>query len=215
MPGQTRIVPFGGTAYLTGFRQAASSVSSEPDVAFMVLDANAMVEQPGTATLTPEDLGVDDLPDDRTAYGFVGFPGSENELLPDFRFPRNSCYYGGQPAGKDRYERLEFDPRTHFIMAFERERMFDREAGRYVAVSEPYGMSGGPVFKLGAFEEIAGQSARPRVIALAIQWWQKLDALVGVRIGLVTESIRQLLPEIGSDLPIAPHFRSNVTLDEI
>ena len=215
IPGQTRIVPFGGTAYSTGFSHAASSATPEPDVAFMVLDTDTMVERPSTATLKPEDLGVDDLPDDRTAYGFVGFPGSENEPLPDFRFPRNSYYYGGQPAGKDRYERLDYDPRTHFIMAFERERMFDREVGRYITVSEPYGMSGGPVFKLGTFEEIDGGAARPRVIALAIQWWQKLDVLVGVRIGLLTESIRQLLPEMGAVLPIAPHFRSDVALDEI
>jgi len=214
MPGTTRIVPFGGTAYATGPHQNVQRRDFEQDVAFLVLNTSAMLETPGTPTLSVADLDVGDLPTRQTAYGFVGFPGSENTSLPGYRFLRSSMYYGGQPTSRDKYERLGYDPRTHFIMSFERERMIDH-AGRIVAVPEPYGMSGGPVFKLGTFEEIDRQLARPRIIALAIEWWQRIEVLVGVRIALVTEALRQVLPEIASELPAAPYFRADVAVNEI
>ncbi|HKO58261.1 MAG TPA: DUF2442 domain-containing protein [Thermoanaerobaculia bacterium] len=214
MPGQTRAVPFGGAAYSTGPRENADSPEFEHDIAFLVLDTDAMLEPPGTPVLSAADLDVADLPTRQTAYGFVGFPGSQNKALPDYKFMRSSFYYGGQPAAQDKYERLGYDPRTHFVMSFERERMVDK-SGRVVAVPEPYGMSGGPVFKLGTFEEIDRQVATPRVVALTIEWWQRLDVLVGVRVALLTETIRQLLPELGAELPVVPHFSTSVTLNEI
>jgi len=214
MPGETRIVPFGGTAYSTGPRHTTNSPDFAHDIAFLVLDTDAMTERPGTRALTAGDLDVGDLPMRQAANGFVGFPGSENRALPGYTFLRSSFYYGGQAAGRDYYERLGYDPRTHFVMSFERERMVER-GGRIVAVPEPYGMSGGPVFTLGTFEEIDRQTARPRVIGLAIEWWQRLDVLVSVRVGLVTEALRQLLPDLGTELPVAPHFQANVALDEI
>lgn len=154
------------------------------------------------------------FPAAQTLYGFVGFPGSENQALPDYKFQMNSFYYGGQPANDVKYARLGYDRRTHFIMNFERDRMTDH-AGNQVEVPEPYGMSGGPVFKLGTFAEIDSGAARPRVIAATIEWWEKLEVLVGVRISLLSEAIRQLLPPNAEELPDAPHFRSDVTLANI
>lgn len=214
MPGQTRIVPFGGVAYSTGPSRDTGTPDFEHDIAFLVLDTAAMLEPPGTPPLSPSDLDVGDLPASQTSYGFVGFPGSENRPLPGFKFQQSTVYYGGQPSGRDKYERLGYDPRTHFIMSFERERMVDR-FGKIVAVPEPYGMSGGPVFKLGTFEEIDNQTARPQVIALTIEWWQRLEVLVGVRIALLTETIRQALPDVASGLPHSPHVRTSVAVNEI
>jgi Protein of unknown function (DUF2442) len=214
MFGQTRIVPFGGDAYSTGPIQDKGSPDFEHDIAFLVLNTAAMAEPPSTPPLLPSDLDIGDVPAGQTAYGFVGFPGSVNRPLPGFKFQRTTFFYGGQPAGTDKYERLGYDRQTHFIMSFERERMIDH-SGKIVAVPEPYGMSGGPVFNLGTFEEIENKTARPRVIALTIEWWQRLEVLVGVRMALITEAIRQVLPEVASDLPSSPHFRTSVKVDEI
>lgn len=217
MFGQTKIVPIvqlGDAAYSTGPSRDNGSRDFEHDIAFLALDTAAMLEPPGTAPLLPSDMDASDLPADQTAYGFVGFPGSENRTLPGLEIQRTVVFYGGKAAGRDKYERLGYDPRTHFIMSFDRERMMD-PSGQIVAVPEPYGMSGGPVFKLGTFEEIDNQTARPRVIALTIEWWQRLEALVGVRMALLTEAIRQVLPDDAADLPHSPHFRTRVTVSEI
>jgi Protein of unknown function (DUF2442)/Trypsin-like peptidase domain len=215
--GQTKIVPIvrlGGAEYSTGPSQDQGSPDFEHDIAFLILDTAAMLEPPGTPPLLPSDLDLGDLPADQTAYGVVGFPGAENKRLPGFNIQRTSVFYGGQAAGRDKYERLGYDTRTHFIMSFERERMMDH-SGKIVAVPEPYGMSGGPVFKLGTFEEIDNQTARPRVIAMTIEWWQRLEVLVGVRLPLLTETIRQVLPEDAADLPHSPYVRASVAVDEI
>jgi len=215
--GQTKIVPIvrvSGAEYSTGPSQDQGSPDFEHDIAFLILDTAAMQEPPSTRPLLPSDLDLGDLPAGQSAYGVVGFPGSENKRLPGFSIQRTSIFYGGQAAGRDKYERLGYDTRTHFIMSFERERMMDH-SGKIVAVSEPYGMSGGPVFKLGTFEEIDNQTARPRVIAMTIEWWQGLEILVGVRLPLLTETIRQVLPEIAAELPHSPHVRTNVAVNEI
>lgn len=211
IPGQTRLVPFGGPAYSTGPQRPDPNPDFDHDIAFIMLDQSAMLEPPGCPVLTPQDLEVDDLPTTQTAYGFVGLPGSSNQALPGYRFQQSTIFYGGQPAEVNAYQRLKYDPRSHFIMSFERDSMIS-DSGYVSMVPEPYGMSGGPVFKLGSFAEIEREIARPRVIALTIEWWQNIQVLVGVRIAVVTEAIRQLLPEIASELPLAPYLKGVVSL---
>lgn len=214
MPGQTRIVPFGGAAYWTGPHRPSAKPDFEHDIAFMVLDLEKMLEPPSIPPLRPRDLDVGDLPRSQTAYGFVGFPGSENQALPGYQFQQSTFYYGGQPSPLTKYKLLGIDPRSHFVMAFQRDRMIDRE-GNLTSVPEPRGMSGGPVFRLGTFPQIDGWRAHPRVIALTIEWWEKFEVLVGVRVALITEAIRQLLPEYAAELPQGVHVRANVSTASI
>lgn len=212
IPGATRIVPFGGTVYSTGPREKVRDPDYGLDIALFDLDLSAMLEQPATPVLAVSDLDPSDLPARQTAYGFVGFPGSENEALPGHRFQIASTYYGGEPANQSKYDILGYDPRTHFIMMFEKQRMIDPD-GREVEVPEPFGMSGGPVWRLGTFPEIDNATAEPKVIAVTVEWAPKANCLVGVRMSLVLEAMRQLMPALKEHIPEAAHVQAAVKLD--
>jgi hypothetical protein len=165
----------------------------------------------GVSVLTPDDLDLNDRPAAQTLYGFAGFPGDENMPLPEYKLLRKSYYYGGQPAEEKDYQFLGVLPETHFVMKFERGQMVDR-SGAVVAVPEPGGMSGGPVWKLGTFQEVDSGAARKKVIGITIEWWENRNILVGVRIGVAVEAMRQTLPKLASHLPETRYLKVNVDL---
>jgi hypothetical protein len=96
-------------------------------------------------------------------------------------------------------------------MRFERERMIGGN-GALGAVPKPHGMSGGPVFRIGTFDEIEAGVALPRVIAFAIEWQKSDSVLIGVRIGLLTDIARQVLPHLADQLPEPVFFQGSASL---
>lgn len=210
IPGQTRVVPIEGHPYSTGPSSEARSPDFGLDIAFVVLDLPAMLEQPSAIPTVPRDLDVSDVPAQRTAYGFVGIPLSKNRLKGSV-FHGESYLYGGLREPKSTYALLGHRPATHFIMKFQRRAMIN-EAGNLMEVPDPHGMSGGPVFKLGAFSEIESGAAQPLVIAMGIEWKKERKVLVGVRIGVVVDCISQLLPQYAPELPQSPYFAGTATL---
>lgn len=212
IPGQSRIVPMEGESFSTGVKQPPDGCEDVNDVAFMILDTHRMMELPRCPALKPCDLDVNDLPANDTAYGFVGYPSEANPLLPERVFDRTVYYYGGTAGNRSKYEIFDYDPRAHFIMNFDRARMMNG-SGDMVSVPRPTGMSGGPVFKLGTIAEIEAGTARPRVIALLVDWAERLKVLSSIRIAIVTELIRQLLPETVTLLSPSPYLPTMV-IDE-
>ncbi len=211
LPGEEQIVPFEGRAYLTGPRRPVSCPDFKHDLAFVALSPQSAKECRGCPVLVPEHLDIDELPVRQTLYGFAGFPVSENQVLAGRKFFRHSYYYGGLPAPQAVYAALGYSPLTHFVMTFDRGRMVD-SAGNLVTVPEPFGMSGGPVWKLGSFEDIDTGVMRPRIVALGIEWSQAHCALVGVRVALLVEGIRQALPSLAAYLPAPQNVRVSVTI---
>lgn len=206
--GKARIIPIEGTPYSTGPRSLEPRPDFGLDIGFVVLDEAAMQEPPACAKVEPKDLDLADLPAHSTAYGVVGMPEAENHA-EGYVFDGKSYYYGGLPAPEGTYHWLGYNPATHFVMKFERGAMID-ETSHLVEVPKPSGMSGGPAFRLGTFQELATRTARPQVIGVTTEWWESRDVLVAVRIALVVDSIRQLLPQYAQELPAPVHVQGTV-----
>lgn len=208
VPGQTRIVPLEGEIFSSGEQPTPEDCEDVNDVGFIVLKTEEMLELPRSRVLSPKDLDVYDLPAPDTLYGFAGYPTEANPLLEGNVFDRTVYYYGGTAGNRSKYEIFDHDPRMHFIMNFDRERMINHQ-GETVTVPSPSGMSGGPVFKLGTRAEIEAGSARPRVIALMVEWSERVTRVMfSIRIAIVTEAIRQILPETAEELPPSPYFNA-------
>ena len=208
--GTTHIVPIEGNPHSTGPRTKQQDPDFGLDIGFVVLNEAAMQERPKCARLRPADLDVADRPMDTTAYGFVGIPASENQPVGNI-FDGKSYFYGGLPAPRDIYDRLQYRAATHFIMNFEQWAMID-EASQVIEVAEPRGMSGGPIFKLGSFQDIEAGTATPRVIGVATEWYPHRDIFVGIRISMVVDCIRQMLPQFAPELPVPPYVQGIATL---
>jgi hypothetical protein len=208
--GATRVVPIEGKPYSTGPPLPKQRPDFGPDIGFVVLNESAMQERPSVARLCPHDLDPNDVPSEGTAYGFVGIPGSENKASNQV-FDGTSYFYGGLPAPDEIYRLLGYERTTHFAMRFERDALID-ESSQVVQVPDPHGMSGGPVFRLGRFDEIASGEARPKVIGVMIEWWESREVLVAIRASAVVDCIRQLLPQFASELPAPRYIEGTVAL---
>ena len=118
----------------------------------------------------------------------------------DGRFDGSSCFYGGLAASSAEYRQAGYAPSSYLLMRFERQRMLD-EQGHIRAVPKPYGMSGGPVFRIGSFDQILAGSAHPKVVAIGIRWLEHSRLLLGVRISLLIDALGQLIPSLAGELP--------------
>jgi len=213
IPGADHPIVLEGDFYTTGPRNRVTSPQFGVDIAFVVLNPRTASECSGCTILTPDDFDVADTSSLQTLYGFTGFPGDENQVIEDHTLLRRAYYYGGQPAPDSEYRYLGIDRRSHFIMAFEREHAVDTD-GQTVYAPDPHGMSGGPVWKLGTFQEVDLGICRPKVIGIAIEWWENRRTLVCVRVGVAVEAIRRILPDLAAHLPATPYLKVNVLFDE-
>jgi hypothetical protein len=210
IPAGDRAVPIKGDYFMSAKRDRKNDGHFGHDVGFVLLRVGDMIAPPSTPPLTLADLDLRDAPAPETAYGFVGVPSSKNPLR-GATFDGSSYFYGGLAAKPNLYKRLGYRPATHFLMRFERERMIGGN-GALGSVPKPHGMSGGPVFRIGTFDEIEASVARPRVVAFGIEWQKSASVLVGVRIGLLTDIARQVLPHLADQLPEPVFFQGSASL---
>jgi len=210
IPAGSRTVPVKGRPFISVQPDAKGDERFGLDIGFVVLNTNEMLASPSTPVLSIDGLDVGDTPAEQTAYGFAGAPSARNEFRQGI-VDAQGYFYGGRTAERRVYHRLGLSSATHFVMRFERERML-AENGVVTAVPKPHGMSGGPVFKLGTFSEIREGAACPRVIAIGIEWNIPSRVLVGVRIGVALDVIRQLLPHLEHELPEPTFFSGHATL---
>ena len=204
-------MPIEGDPFATRLTLVGETYQYGDDVGFVILDVPRMEASPSTPTLCVEDLDVADVSQSQTAYGCVGTPGSVNQASNGI-FDAQGYFYGGLAATDDEYEFLRYRHATHFIMKFDHSNMID-ERDREVLVPEPYGMSGGPIFRVGTFDQILSGTASPRLIAITIEWWQTRKVMVGVRVAMVLTAIRQLVPSLAPELPDPVYFESVIQLD--
>jgi len=211
LPGEGKPVSFGGQAFYTGPKVKVQYPNFGYDFACIRLKPESVAASTGCLRLTPDDLDVSDVPGPQTLYGFAGFPGDANETLPYYKLPRNAHYYGGQPATPDTYQQLAYNIETHFVMTFDHNAMVD-DKGKVMPVPEPFGMSGGPVWRLGSFQELETGSAKPRVIGVTVTWSEQLHVLSAVRIALIVAALRDALPHLASSLPTPKYVGANVSI---
>lgn len=199
IPAGNRVVPIEGDPFLSVDLSAKADDRFGCDFGFVVLRPNEMLAAPTTPALTLADLDIDDVPAPRVAYGFAGVPSSKNPNLGGY-FDGRSYFYGGLPAKSEDYRLTGYMPSTHLLMRFDRRRMLDVHGG-IRAVPKPFGMSGGPVFRIGSFDEIRTGKACPRVVAIGIRWLKDSRLLLGVRMSLFVDALRQLIPSLDGELP--------------
>ena len=205
------IVPLNQLVFSTADIAETSETKDKLDFALAVLDLPRMKESPGVTAVTPVELDLSDRGDPEQLYGFVGFPGSKNRSWQG-RFPNHVVFLAGQLAESSVIARLGLHRDTHLVMNFSRKRMRD-ESDNLVTAPDPHGMSGGPVFRLGTAAEIRAGTASPKVVAIALRWPEQ-QLVVGVRIALVIEAVRRILPELSQELPEPKHIRALVSISE-
>ncbi|HZV86658.1 MAG TPA: hypothetical protein VFF95_03860 [Candidatus Binatus sp.] len=223
LPGQGTFVPLEGHLRTTLQYDTDGRPRYGLDIAWVVLSSKC-AESVSAQPLGAEDLDPNDIPRVQVHYGFAGFPASQNkprpnpatQLRPGFVSTEKGCrtflpksvFCAGLPANDSVYAALNLRKECHFAMTFDRRHMIARDLKEQTA-PDPHGMSGGPVWRLGGYQEIERGLLQPRIIALAVEYHAPIDALVGVRISLLVGAMRNML-DGAVRLPVSRLVKVNV-----
>lgn len=67
------------------------------------------------------------------------------------------------------------------------------------------------MWRLGSFDELQAGGSSEKLIGIAIEYPKRQNALIGVRILCLTESLIHWYPDLGTLLPRPKNVRVNVT----
>lgn len=197
--------PFGLNADFTH-----TKIDETVDVAFARLDQRMAPLLREYRILTLDDIDVTDWPEPHRTYTFIGYPSSANKanLRDKTLQPTVQPYSSHKPLLLDDYEKRNLNPCSAVAMFFDLAQAEREGTGEIVRPKSPVGISGGPVFRIGGFRELYEKSNQEKVVGLGII--PKPDMLIGARISLVIEGIRERHPDLADTLPKNPRCTYNV-----
>lgn len=134
-------------------------------------------------------------------YGFVGYPASRNRSkrgTTDVREHR--VRFTGRPLPQDRYDAEGFNASAHLLVEFNAKRMLDDD-GNVVQPINPKGLSGGAVWRLGDLDDLEAGRHAEKLVGIGMEY--RPDALIAVRLSLITEAMRGLYPDLSYAVPRA------------
>jgi len=163
-------------------------------------------------TITVDDIDVTDWPAPHRIYTFLGHPSSANKAQLDTRTlaPTVQPYSSHKPVVLEEYAGHNLDPCSAVAVYFDLTKAEKEGTGEVLQPRNPKGISGGPVFRIGAFLELYEGTNEAKVVGLGVESRRKPDMLIGARIGLVIESICKRHPDMSDYLPTNPRCKIDV-----
>ena len=196
--GGTDIVALAGSSFRSG-SPTANRDDDRLDFGFIEISDTPLDQWSRFRFLTPGDLDVDDIPVAESLYAFVGFPETRNRVLSGRRLQLNPVIETVMPTSLERYPRLGLNPLAHFAGDFSLTRL--NAQGKTAVGPKPHGLSGGGVWRLGTFHELATCTNAEKLIGLGIEYRSNPSVLVAVRISAVVALLTDTHPELAGYLP--------------
>lgn len=207
-------VPARGKTFPLNANFAHSRVDGVVDVAFARLDARMDPLLEDARILTVDDIDVDDWPDPHRFYTFYGYPVTASKTNTAMKTLSHAAlpYSSHTPVPLEAYERHGLTPASAVAVYFGLKKAEEEGSGRIVQPKKPVGISGGPVFRIGDYAELARGEANEKVVGLGVEFRRSPDMLIGARIALVTEGIRAKHPDLTDHLPVSQRYKVNVSI---
>lgn len=181
-PGSVKVVT-------SGMPPSGRRVDDRVDLAVWQADEQltaALLAQ-GTHPIEIESIGVGDLAESGDHYVFSGYPASRTRTNRATReIDPGPVSANCLAVVDDRLVDLGLHRTTHIIGAFDRRRMANLQ-GQQITAPEPWGMSGGPVWKI--------QGNDCCLVGVGIEYLEGSNVLVATRLGAVVALLRASFPE--------------------
>jgi hypothetical protein len=199
LPHGDTLQPAALKSFVTSLPGSGHRADDKFDFAISLLDEEQKRRFSNFRVISLAEIDQNEIPEARRRYSFFGYPASKNKSKPhvkDVRF--YSSRYSGGPSPPEKYDEYGFNVSLHLLVEFNAKRMLNRE-GRAEKPADPHGVSGGAVWCLGDESEFEAATNREKLIGIAMEY--RRDALVALRLSLVLESVRKLLPELSPHIP--------------
>ena len=165
------------------------------DVAFMKLNEDILSQMGNVRFILPHELDTNDMTSKGKAYLALGYPSTKNKSFSRYhkKVKLDPLVFIGNSADSYSYSDLEVSMNTHLLIKFHKQKVKD-EYGKIMHAPDPFGMSGGGLWRLHDFrnvESISSKSGNEKLVGLLIEWHNAEAVMMAVRISLVIDAIKQ------------------------
>lgn len=212
VPSPGELVPLVGVGKITP-RVSGSRFNDKNDAAFLLLEPPfVQAIERLFFFLPPAFLDANDGFSTNTHYTFSGFPEVQTKIEHGRQALSMQRYtYTSVSIPKVDYPGLGIEPHSHIAIVYDTNGVRD-EQGKKTAPVEPFGISGGPVFR-GYWRDRTQQLADVKLVGICMENRQDSRALVGVRLNGVYESIRRAHPDVAPHIPLNPDIE--IVINEV
>ena len=197
--GLKKLIELNGTFYKSGDDRK----NDKFDCAIMKLSEDDLDKIDNLNFLTSDDLDPNDLLDENNLYFAFGYPTSQNKKknLKDKKIKPYPLSFTGQMAKDYSYKNVRADKNIHLLISFHKQKTKD-EGGKKMIAPDPYGFSGGGVWRLANWKEFAGiNQPKFKLVGILTQWDSENAVLMATRISFLVEIIKYTYPELNCFLP--------------
>ncbi len=192
--GEKNLFQIEGECYITrsGDKQRTND---KYDVAFMNFSDDILNQLGNIRFILPHEIDKNDIPSRGKAYLALGYPSSKNKSYSHYqkKVKLDPLIFTGNSAESYSYSNLGVSNNTHILIKFHKQKVKD-EHGKKMQAPDPYGMSGGGLWRLIDFrnvESIGSNSLNAKLVGILIEWHKTEALMVALRLNLVIDAIRQ------------------------
>lgn len=142
---------------------------------------------------------VDDIGKQGDIYIAMGYPAKKNEQvdLAKKTFKRSPASYTANILPDEKLSAIGVQRGSHLLLAFKKRHSRDT-TGKDITAPDPYGMSGGPLWR---FDIYTGQQPSSRLVGILIEWRDEVGGILAVRVPIVLAGIAHQFPKLGDCIP--------------
>ena len=169
------------------------------DVGVVVLKPE-LVNEIGRDSFLPVSMtDVDDTGKQGDIYIAMGYPAKKNEKVDLVKntFKRSPASYTANILPDEKLAAIGVQRGSHLLLAFKKRHSRDT-AGRDITAPDPYGMSGGPLWR---FDIYTGQKPASRLVGILIEWRDEVGGILAIRIPIVLAGIAHQFPKLADFIP--------------
>ena len=199
--GDDHLIELTGTKCFCSCSPTGVRKDDKYDVGFIELDDRYVAQSSRYSFVSSMSIDSNDIPHPRKFYSYIGFPHSKAAVIPTTREFKPKMYsYTSNPSEDAVYASLGFSKQTHLLVHFSRKKVIAHTEELFT-FPEPWGMSGGGVWRLANLSKLNSQSFVPALVGIAIEYHEKYEALAAVKIAFVLEALRKHYPDVRHDIP--------------
>ena len=169
------------------------------DVGVVVLKSD-LVDEIGRDSFLPAAMtDVDDIGKQGDIYIAMGYPAQKNGKvdLVKKNFKRRPASYTANILPDEKLAAIGVHRGSHLLLSFKKRHSRDT-TGKDITAPDPYGMSGGPLWR---FDIYTGQQPTSRLVGILIEWRDEVAGILAVRVPIVLAGIAHQFPKLGDCIP--------------
>jgi len=208
--GNTHLVPISGSVIKSPLPPSGKRTDDHFDIVVIPLTNDLAAELERFTFLDSTQVDPSDKPYKQSLYTFTGYPSTKQKLVKAGTLTIEAVRYTGMPLHPEQYP-TGFALGPHTGIDYSKKQMIAR-TGKVQSPPDPHGVSGGAIFRLGTFEEIANGTSTETLVGIAIE--DHKTSLIGTNITYALEMIRAHYPELEDHLPRSEYFKIDATKGE-